>query len=70
MPMIIKQEARKDGIAVKVEEEKKSEDVSNVYEQMFHTVAAGFVADELPMDLAQKFLAALPGFSGNMGQSA
>lgn len=34
-------------------------ETGSVYHQMFHTVAAGLVADELPKDLIAKFLEAI-----------
>lgn len=58
--MIIKQEAKKDGAVVRQEEETKvTENVASAYEQMYETVASGFVADELPFDLVEKFLTAV-----------
>ena len=39
-------------------EELKSDDFSE-YEHLYETIAAGFVADELPKDLVGKFLEAV-----------
>jgi hypothetical protein len=38
---------------------KYEEEDSKVFESMYEVIASGFIADELPSDLTQKFLTAL-----------